>query len=914
MVQSRRLGRTRVFVLLFLCQMLPGSAWAEETLWGLTAANTLVRFSSAAPGTPLRTLTITGLPGGEQIVAIEAEKWQGRLTGVSSAGRRYEIDRRTGAATQLSPAQPIIARGGTAFGASDDFSVLTVVSSDGSVVTIDKTTGAQNVVTLDSPAGHLVAFAQSYPVSPYRLAIDSANDTFYEMQVGAGFPAFVPIGPLGVDTSDEAGLEFGLHDGVMYAALTVAGSVGLYTINMATGHATLVGPIASTPIISLTADLQGEVVVTRISPAPVGGTDIPEIDVTLTFTIRRTGDDTVSAEYWAFANPTFQNPAGAGQDFVPVDQHLLFAAGEVEKTITVTMLADTVPEPATETVRLLVTEVRPGQNTGNIPSEFLAAGFADINIHDDDNLLPVLTMVSPFGPSTSVPSPTVTISGMVADEAPGSVRLRLFGPGGLPYLPIATAVGSPFTFAGVALQPGENVFSLEVSDVNGAYAGLHSFTVTREAGTDHTYVLAEGATGSFFSTDLLLANPHPAAVAVAIDFLRGDGTVVPHTLTVPAQQRVTVGVDAIPGLESASMAAVVTAHDYPIVVERTMRWNEDGYGASTEKAAAALSRTWYFAEGSQGFFSTFLLLVNPQATSNDVTVRFLRESGGPYTRTYTMAPRQRLTIDAGALPELVGRSFGIEVTFVDPGMAERSMYFGTRALWEAGHESAGAPAPATAWYLAEGATGAFFETFILVANPSSTAADITMTFLPEGKAPVAHTYQVPANGRLTVNIEATDTALANVSAIGTRVTSTVPVVVERSQYWPWSPGQWYEAHNSFGQTETATHWGLAEGRVGGATGYKTYVMLTNADATNAAVVGLKFLREGAAPVVKTFTIAPASRLTVDVGGAQVPEISEGAFGVDIVSSRPISVERAVYWNANGEFWAAGTLAAATRLP
>jgi hypothetical protein len=33
-------------------------------------------------------------------------------------------------------------------------------------------------------------------------------------------------------------------------------------------------------------------------------------------------------------------------------------------------------------------------------------------------------------------------------------------------------------------------------------------------------------------------------------------------------------------------------------------------------------------------------------------------------------------------------------------------------------------------------------------------------------------------------------------------------------------------------------------------------------------------------------------LTIDVGGTQVPEVSDGALGVEIVSSSPISVERA----------------------
>jgi hypothetical protein len=76
-----------------------------------------------------------------------------------------------------------------------------------------------------------------------------------------------------------------------------------------------------------------------------------------------------------------------------------------------------------------------------------------------------------------------------------------------------------------------------------------------------------------------------------------------------------------------------------------------------------------------------------------VANRFLRENASPVTRTVTLAPRQRFTLDVGTIPELMHRSFGIEVTFVQPGVAERSMYFGTSPLWTAGHESAGATRP-----------------------------------------------------------------------------------------------------------------------------------------------------------------------------------------------------------------------------
>ncbi len=111
---------------------------------------------------------------------------------------------------------------------------------------------------------------------------------------------------------------------------------------------------------------------------------------------------------------------------------------------------------------------------------------------------------------------------------------------------------------------------------------------------------------------------------------------------------------------------------------------------------------------------------------------------------------------------------------------------------------------------------------MLIANPSSEPADATITFLPAFGEPITKTRVVPAGGRVTLNIEQEDAALAN-GAVATTVTSTQPVVVERAMYWPFTPDQWYEAHNSFGLTGPATHWGLAEGRVGGPEEYQTFI-------------------------------------------------------------------------------------------
>ena len=51
----------------------------------------------------------------------------------------------------------------------------------------------------------------------------------------------------------------------------------------------------------------------------------------------------------------------------------------------------------------------------------------------------------------------------------------------------------------------------------------------------------------------------------------------------------------------------------------------------------------------------------------------------------------------------------------------------------AGHESAGVTSPATEWFLAEGATGIFFDLFILIANPNDASATVDARYLlPDG--------------------------------------------------------------------------------------------------------------------------------------------------------------------------------------
>jgi hypothetical protein len=141
-------------------------------------------------------------------------------------------------------------------------------------------------------------------------------------------------------------------------------------------------------------------------------------------------------------------------------------------------------------------------------------------------------------------------------------------------------------------------------------------------------------------------------------------------------------------------------------------------------------------------------------------------------------------------------------------------------------------------------------------------------------------------------------------------------LVERAQYWPDPASNWYEAHNAFGLTALDTKWGLAEGRVGGPTSYQTYILLANPGNTPADV-SVTFLRENGSTVTKTFTVQPTSRFNVFIGpgsSSNVPELVNESFGAIITSSQPIAVERAMYSDANGQTWQAGTNATAVHLP
>jgi hypothetical protein len=450
-----------------------------------------------------------------------------------------------------------------------------------------------------------------------------------------------------------------------------------------------------------------------------------------------------------------------------------------------------------------------------------------------------------------------------------------------------------------------------------SYHGGDGNDVTLNRATTVSYFLSEGATGSFFDEDVLIANPNTAPAPVSLVFLLPSGGTKVHSLTVPAQSRATVEVDEIEGLENVSTSVEVHSENgLRLAVERTMFWDGAHYGGHTANSVPRAELQWFFAEGAQNnFFSTYLLLANPGGAVT-AKVTFLRENEPPFVLDVALPAVSRTTVDASTHPELVGRSFGIVVESPLHITAERAMYFAStpQRLWSGGHDNVGSPAPSTSWFHAEGASGTFFTTFILMSNPQTEPANVTLRFLLQGGTPVELTKTIPAQGRLTVNPAAEGLGALENAAFSTVVTSNVPIVSERAMYWSTDDTVFGEGHASSGLTTTALDWLLAEGRVGGPFAYTTYILLANPQSSDASVK-VTFLRESGAAVVKNYTVLANSRFNIDVGG-MVTELQNESFGalIEVTNNVPIAVERSMYWNVEGRFWSGGTNAVGTPQP
>ena len=216
----------------------------------------------------MTTVPVTGLQAGETLVGIDVRPANSVLYGVGSTSRVYTVNPLTGLATQVGVAGAF-ALTGTAFGmdfnpvpdrirhVSNTEQNLRLNPNDGTLTATD---------TALNPAGNIVgtAYANNFPgaATTSLYAIDSAAGTLVLIGSLNGSPIspntgqITTVGSLGLGTNlnEAIGFDISGQSAQAMATVTTGGISRLYSINLATGAATLQGTIGpgTNPYIGFT--------------------------------------------------------------------------------------------------------------------------------------------------------------------------------------------------------------------------------------------------------------------------------------------------------------------------------------------------------------------------------------------------------------------------------------------------------------------------------------------------------------------------------------------------------------------------------------------------------------------------------------------------------------------------------------
>jgi uncharacterized protein (TIGR03437 family) len=259
-----------------MAQIIPGPA-IEGTVFAVTNGNNLISFNQFTPSALIKApAPITGLQSGEMVMGIDFRPRTGVLFAVTNQSRLYTINTSTAAATMVGAAPFTPAVNGASFGfdfnpvpdrirfVTDQDQDLRLNPNDGTVAGTDGTLAFNSMAPADPNSGTnptVVASAYTNNFSGATTTTLYGIDANLNALVTQGSPGGAPVSPntgtlftvgaLNVDTTPDVGFDIVSRTGLALASLTLTSATtsNLYSINLTTGAATLIGQIGGTEII-----------------------------------------------------------------------------------------------------------------------------------------------------------------------------------------------------------------------------------------------------------------------------------------------------------------------------------------------------------------------------------------------------------------------------------------------------------------------------------------------------------------------------------------------------------------------------------------------------------------------------------------------------------------------------------------
>ncbi|MFI4861678.1 MAG: DUF4394 domain-containing protein [Phycisphaerales bacterium JB063] len=252
---------------------LAGGHASAETVLGLTTQNSITVFDSATPGDSVAGGFVTGLvDSNEFLLAIDYRAADQQVYVLSSTNNVYTLNTTNYAATlvgNLTDTSPNPALAGTSFAfdfnpafMGGEFARIISDTDNNRVISgdtaqylgdVEKTpvfyaTGDVNEGINPNIAG--IAYTNSFgvPDSTQQYGIDATLGVLVTVANNAG--TLETVGSLGVTgLTNELGLDISGATGTAYATLQNGPNSQLYTIDLSTGTATLVGNITSQDVV-----------------------------------------------------------------------------------------------------------------------------------------------------------------------------------------------------------------------------------------------------------------------------------------------------------------------------------------------------------------------------------------------------------------------------------------------------------------------------------------------------------------------------------------------------------------------------------------------------------------------------------------------------------------------------------------
>lgn len=224
----------------------------------LTNDGKVLYFEGGQLGAAAKSINISNLGSGEQIVSIDYRPATGQLYGLSSASRLYLINENSGVATPLgqAPFTPAFQGANPSLDFNPTVDRIRLVTESGQNLRLHPELGT--VVATDgsinggmSPRIGAVAYTNSVSgtTSTTLFDIDFQQDKLYQ-QVPPNDGGLVEVGNLGINFDGEGDMDIIADNSLAMAVVRNQNESRLYTIDLSTGQAAWVG-VFTQPVVSI---------------------------------------------------------------------------------------------------------------------------------------------------------------------------------------------------------------------------------------------------------------------------------------------------------------------------------------------------------------------------------------------------------------------------------------------------------------------------------------------------------------------------------------------------------------------------------------------------------------------------------------------------------------------------------------